>query len=230
MAKTNIIENLFSYIAIFSSFLPILLFVVKWKKCKASKPLWIIILYAFFIDFLVNYAVDFFSHKPVKVALYASFTFFEYLTFATFVFLHIKSKFFEKFMLFASIAFLLFIAIYYLTVKFKFIDSIPIGFETILIMIFCFYYLYQEMNDSSTLFIYNKFTFWIVIGMVLYLAGNFFIYIFAETLSRKEVREYWYITNIFSIVKNIFFSIAILIHTKPSKENLNYQLDLSQLN
>lgn len=231
MAKTNIIENLFSYLAIYSAFLPILFFVLNWKKCRELRPLWVIVLYAFFVDFLISYAVDFVPHKPLKISLYACFTFFEYLAFAYFIFLQVKRKAFKKFMLFASAVFLVFIISYYLTVKFRNIDSIPIGFETILILIYSFYYLYEEMNDSSTLFIYSKYTFWVIIGIVLYLAGSFFIYIFAGSfLTKAEIREYWFITNIFWIIKNVFFCIAILIHTKPSKNKLNYHLDLSSLN
>ncbi len=230
LAKTNIIENLFPYIAVYSSFLPIALFALNWKKCKDSRPLWVIILYAFFVDFLINYAVDFVPHSPVKRTLYASYTFFEFLAFAYFLFLHIKKKQFRDLITFASLGFLIFIVAYNLIVKYKFIDSIPIGVETILIMIFAFYYLYEELKDSSTLFIYSKPVFWIIFGIVIYLAGNFFIYIFAESLKRHEVQQYWYITNIFTIIKNIFFSIAILLHTKSPKQKHNYDIDLSSLN
>ena len=230
MAKTNIIENLFVYLAIFAPFVPILLFMFNWKGCKTSRPLWTIILYCFFVDFLISYAMGYAHHK-VKITLYAAFTFFEYLAFAYFIFLYIRKRAFKKLILFASLVFLAFIIVYYLTVPFNNIDSIPIGFETILVMIFSFYYLYEEMNNSSTLFIYSKPAFWIVIGIVLYLAGNFFIYIFAGSfLTKAEIRHYWFITNIFSIIKNVFFCIAILIHTKPTKNTLNYSLDLSSLN
>ena len=231
MAKTNIIENLFVYLAILTPFFPIFLFLINWKKCSSERSLWTIVLYGFFVDFLISYAMGFVAHKPLKITLYASFTFFEYLAFAYFLYLHIRKKSFKKFMLTASASFLVFIVVYYLTVRFRNIDSIPIGFETILILVFSFYYLYEQINDSSTLFIYSKYTFWVIIGIVLYLAGSFFIYIFAGSfLTKAEIKEYWYITNIFSVIKNVFFCIAILIHTKPSKNKLSYNFDLSSLN
>ena len=231
MAKTNIIENLFSYLAISSAFLPILIFVFHWHKCSPSRQLWIIVLYAFFVDFLLSYAVDFFPHKTVKITLYASYTFFEYIAFGYFLFLHIKNKKFKRTLLVVSGVFLFFLTIYDLTVKFRRIDSIPIGIEAILLILFSCYYLYEELLDSTTLFIYLKPTFWIVFGIILYLAGNFFIYIYAESLSRVEGEKYWYITNIFSIIKNIFFCIAILLHTKPPRHTVNYSnFDLSSLN
>ncbi|HEX2533784.1 MAG TPA: hypothetical protein VHK69_08615, partial [Chitinophagaceae bacterium] len=72
-------------------------------------------------------------------------------------------------------------------------------------------------NDTSTLFIYSKFTFWIVLGIIMYLAGSFFIYIFAA--QRPETRDYWYLTNVFSIFKSILFTIAFIIHGITQKKN-----------
>ena len=175
--------------------------------------------------------MGFVAHKPLKIRLYQSFTFFEYISFACFLYLSIKNRTFKKYIFFSAVVFSLFIIIYYLIVKFKRIDSVPIGIESILIIIFCFYFLYEETNDTTTLFIYNKASFWITLGIVLYLAGSFFIYIFASNISTKELSKYWFVTNILSIVKNIFFTIAIYIHSRPpSKEHFKYDLELGQLN
>jgi hypothetical protein len=228
--KTKTIENLFVYLAILAPFVPILFFFLNWKKTRLSKALWVIILYCFLIDFLVNFIIGELGHNPIKKSFYAAFTFFEYMSFAYFMFLQIKNKKFKKYMTYLSIFFCFFIIIYYLTVKFKTIDSIPIGIETILIIVFAFYYLYEEMNDTTTLFIYNKPSFWIILGIVLYLAGSFFIYIFAGYLKQEELDKYWQITNFFSILKHVFFCIAIYNHSKPSKGNLNYSEDVSSLN
>jgi hypothetical protein len=170
------------------------------------------------------------QHDPLRVTLYACFTFFEYVLFSFYLFLHIKNRGFKRFIIATSIPFCLFIVIYYLTVHYIVIDSVAIGIETILILIFSFYYLYTEMNDTSTLFIYNKPAFWIILGMVLPLAGSFFIFIAADFLPRKEVEKYWSVTNVLTICKYIFFSIAILVHSRPNKEDLNYNVELSSLN
>ena len=86
----------------------------------------------------------------------------------------------------------------------------PIGFETILILIFSFYYLYEQMNDNQNLFIYSNYSFWVILGFMIYLAGSFFIYIFAN--QTQEAIKYWYFTNIFSILKDLFFIIALLLN------------------
>jgi hypothetical protein len=123
-----------------------------------------------------------------------------------------------------SILFTFFIITYNLLTHVKAIDSIPIGVECILILIFSFFYLYEQMKDTDSLFIYSTTPFWIILAMMLYLAGSFFIYIYASQLPHKDVAKYWVLTNIFSILKNIFFSIAILVNAYQLAKKPNYNL------
>lgn len=165
--------------------------------------------------------------------LYESFTAIEYLLFAGFLHVNTKSRSAKNLLVILSLSFTIFFFVYTYAFpkEFRYIDSVPIGIETILILIFSFFYLYEQINDTTTLFLYNRYTFWVILGMVLYLAGSFFIYIFTNFLTPKEVLKYWPITNFVSILKNIFFCIAIYINAQPKKEDHLYQnLDLSHLN
>jgi hypothetical protein len=155
----------------------------------------------------------------------------EYSLFAGFIYHQLKNKNAKRILSVSILLFTIFLSLFTIFFKGKtFIDSIPIGVETILILAFGFYFLYEQTNDTTTLFIYNKPAFWVIFGMILYLAGSFFIYIFANYTTRTVIEPYWFITNIASIVKNIFFCIAIYINAKPSKESIKYNLELSQLN
>ncbi len=91
------------------------------------------------------------------------------------------------------------------------LDSVPIAIETIAIFLFSFFYFYEQISDTENLFVYNQPSFWAVLGILIYLAGSFFVYISANSLTIKQLQEYWVITNIASIVKNIFFVIAIYL-------------------
>jgi hypothetical protein len=66
--------------------------------------------------------------------------------------------------------------------------------------------------------------------MVLYLSGSFFIYIFADSLSREEVHKYWIVTNVLSILKNVFFAIGIIVNSKPPKRLPSSDFEFSSLN
>jgi hypothetical protein len=163
--------------------------------------------------------------------LYEVFTVMEFALFISFLHFHTKNTRARKILIYTGICFTIFyFSFTALAGEDVPIDSIQIGIETIIILVFSYYYLYERMNDTNTLFIYNTYQFWVVIGMVLYLSGSFFVYIFTNYLSIEEIKKFWVITNIFSILKSILFTVAILIHAKPTRNTLNSDLELSSLN
>jgi hypothetical protein len=229
LAKTKTIENLFNYLASYSAFLPVIFFLLFRKKCRKERVLWIILIYSIY-NYLTDIGLLYLNHNPSRIFLYSSFTFFEYSLFASIFYLVIKKNSFKKFIIAASILFSIFIISYNLYVKIKFLDSIPIGVEAILILIFSFYYLYEQMQDAENLFVYSRYLFWIVLGMMLYLAGSFFIYIYTSQLPPSQIAHYWIFTNIFSILKNVFFSLGIIVYkSQATKQNIR-QYNLSLLN
>jgi hypothetical protein len=73
------------------------------------------------------------------------------------------------------------------------------------------------MSDLSNEFIYNKFAFWIITGFLIYLAGSFFIYVFAAQVDKEILQEYWFLTNAFYSLKNIIFALGYLVVIKKIK-------------
>jgi hypothetical protein len=190
-----------------------------------------VIIFAYSIyDFLTNIALLYLDRNPTTIFLYSSFTFFEYSLFAAILYMIIKNRFFKKMIITISILFTIFLILYDLIGKVKVIDSIPIGIEAILILIYSFYYLFEQMKDTENLFIYSRYPFWLVIAMMLYLAGSFFIYIYASQLGDKEVERYWIFTNIFCIIKNILFTFAIVLNNKQSVEKKHNRYPSFQMN
>jgi len=212
---TETIESLFIYLLFITDFFIIALFLFFFKIAKKEKPLVLIVIYCI-IDFIVNFILEFAPINNIYL-LYSFFTLAEYLIFAFFLSLVIKSKGFKKIIVSCSLAFCAFLIIYTYTTTIRTLDSIPIGIETILILIYSFYYLYEQINDTNNLFIYNTYPFWVVTGIMIYLAGSFFIYVFASHVNKETLMKYWFLTNVFYVVKNILFAIAILIHVKQSK-------------
>jgi membrane-bound ClpP family serine protease len=117
-----------------------------------------------------------------------------------------------------SVLFFLFLIYFYISSHFSRIDSIPIGIESIIIISFAFYFFYEKIKNPSVSFIYNDYRFWILIGMIIYLAGSFFIYIYGEQLDEAAWRKFRYLTYVFYILRALFFLIAILIFVKSPKE------------
>jgi hypothetical protein len=211
---TKTIENLFSYLSAGSDFLIVLLFFLYFKKVRIKRTLWTIFFYCF-ASLILNYIGE---QVPIKFEFifYTAFTLVEYLIFSFFLWVCIANSFFKKAILYTSIIFIAFVISYLIIVKHQKIDSIAIGIETILILVYSFYYLYEQMNKTENLFIYNTFEFWVIFGMLIYLAGSFFIYIYANQLDPIFMRKYWFLTNIFYIVKNILFAIGIFTYIKKA--------------
>jgi hypothetical protein len=144
--------------------------------------------------------------------------------FTSFLWIGIKSKNLKKIISLLSITFIVFIGTYLIIARHQKIDSISIGIETILILVYSFYYLYEQMNNTDNLFIYNKYEFWVIIGFLIYLAGSFFIYIYANQLDPKFIYNYWFLTNIFYIIKNVLFAIGIHTYVKNDRKNMSIKI------
>lgn len=211
---TKTIENLFWYLHHFSNIVTLLFFIFFIKRTKKEKGLVAISIYCL-IDLLIN-SSTFFLHRKTLFYVGAFFTFVEYSIFTFFLWLNIENRRFKKFVVISSIIFVLSATVYNIRTNFLNIDSVPIGIETILILIFSFYYLYEQMNDTETLFIYTRYQFWIIIGFMIYLAGSFFVYIYASQIDPDLLKQYWFLTNIFYVFMNSFFVIGILVSRKKS--------------
>ena len=219
MAKT--IENLFVYLVFITDILVLLFFIINYSNCKKHKTIIAIVSYCT-LDILVNLIAEFSSSNRLVYISYAFFTAYEYSVFAFILSINIKNKIFKKVITAVSFVFILFLFGYYSTSNPRSIDSIPIGIETILIIMYSFYYLYEQMNNTNELFIYSKYQFWIIVGIMLYLAGSFFIYIFANQVDRVMLDNFWFLTMVFYVIKNIFFCIGIynVINIKNKKNKI----------
>ncbi len=155
------------------------------------------------------------SYREIQQALY---TFLEYSIFTYILWNAIKNKKFRKIILFLSLCFICFLIVFFVKAKPGRIDSIPVGVETILVFLFSFFYFKQIFNYNVTHYKYNDPNFLLVVGILLYLGSSFFFNILANNLS-EQLNEYWYLTYIPEIIKNILFAIAITNYKYILKEN-----------
>jgi hypothetical protein len=224
---TKTIENLFYFIDVFSVLLPISFFIVYWKASYSTIGLRILFFYS-----ALHLTINFFQFlDPQNAFLYALFTIVESVAFASFLYVQVRNLNIKKATLVTGALLVLFNIIYpFFSDESKLIDSIPIGIETIVILVFSYYFLYEKTNDTSTLYIYSTFPFWVVIGMVLYLSGSLFIYLFASSISHEEAKRYWVLTNFLGFLKNVFFTIGIILNSKPPKRMPPSDFEFSTLN
>lgn len=64
------------------------------------------------------------------------------------------------------------------------------------------------------MFIYNHFSFWIAVGIMIYLGGSFFFYILINNLNQSEVDKFGTMTYVAEIIKNLLFALSIYMYKK----------------
>lgn len=195
------------------------------NRRKANKVLIAVFAYCvifFFLllfdEYLSNY------HRRIYISVYTSL---EYFFFSFIIANLIQNTRFRKILIGLSICFYLFQLAYFFSAKFKPIDSVPIGVESILIFSFIIFLLIEEFQKSKTRYIYANAWFWIIIGIMFYLACSFFFNILAN-FDRKSIRPYWFLTYVFEIIKNVLFVIGIVLYSKKT-ENKSQQSPIPYL-
>lgn len=112
--------------------------------------------------------------------------------------------------------FTLFLIGFYTFGNIRSIDSIPIGIESIFLMIFILIYFYSELKNVSSQNIYDSYSFWIIIGILIYIGFTFFFNILANSLDRNFLGKYFFYSYLGDIIRNIFFGISVLFIAKTN--------------
>ena len=152
--------------------------------------------------------------KDIRKYIQAFYTFVEYSFFTYIFWLHIQKKAFKTLILIASVLFVAFQIFFVTTATFKRLDSIPIGIETILLFVYIFYFFYEFSKYMEDTFIYNHYTFWIAVGIMIYLGGSFFFYILINSLTLSEIEKFGTMTYVAEIIKNLLFAFSIFIYKR----------------
>ncbi len=92
-------------------------------------------------------------------------------------------------------------------------DSMPSGVTSLILLVYCISYLFERMKDPDSLFLYSSPVFWVVVATIIYSAGTFFPFIYAQSHMGEDqfVNEYDLIHDTLYIIKNLMFAVAMLI-------------------
>lgn len=204
-------------IFIYFDLLPILTAVFFIKKIK-EQSIWAIIIYCTY-SFINNQAIAYRgAHKLGYQNLYYYFTLFEYILFSFLLIKVINSKVAKKIIVFIAPLFTLFCIYFILRGNLTGFDSKQTSIECVIIIFGCLYYFYEQLVSPEVEFLYSNYKFWIIIALLIYLSGSFFIFVFAADLPKKDADSFWPIIYIAAIVRNILFAIAVYLSTRPQDE------------
>lgn len=218
--------NYFLYITHITGFLPLLVFLFNLKENR-NKPIRVIIYYIVYS--LINEGILAFLRsevykggKEIEAIIVASFTILEYFFFALFLYLSLNNNRNKKALQLGSIIFgisaiLNLYSNLHSSSKIEVFDTLTVSISAISLIVFCLVFLFEKIQKPEIGFIYAKKSFWIVIGIMIYFSGTFFLFLQYSELSEKEQENFWIINWFCIIIKNIFFAIAFYLQ----EENLN---------
>jgi len=197
-----------------SSLLPIVsFFFLKEKK----SGLWVIffyLIYSLFSDLFLNHIYDkiapFFGFRMFTIVEYSAVTYYFYQI--------LRNTTVRQIVPVISLLFVGYCIYDLISSKFSHFDSIPVAIEAILIIGFCIIVLFEKIKRIDTLFIYSTSDFWIVVSLLIYFAGTFFVFIYAQKYYGNEsfFMNYQVINSTFLILKNILLVIAFFMRERPS--------------
>jgi hypothetical protein len=171
---------------------------------------WVVIYSA--ISFLTDGLLQLSSNKSGYILLF-SFTLLEYALFAWMFYLMLSNPVNKRIVIVGSFAFLVMVSITLRNFGDLEFDNVNSGTEAILIIIYSILFFSEKLNIENLEPIFDSPSAFIVIGCLIYLAGNLFLFITSE----KQNTNLWILNSALNLVRNICFIIAIRKCTKPAK-------------
>lgn len=224
---TNVFVDLFFSIIIIFHSIPLLFFVLFSKQNKHALSIIIFsyCLYSLTIDIVRSFehSSTFISNLPfADFFLLSTYTIVEYILLASCIYILLRRKTLKRLILILSIIFLIVAItnlIQSLRVKSSDLDSIPIAVSSLILITGSILYFFESIQNPEIGFIYSKPGFWVVVGIMIYFSGTFFLFLQYDNLSKQEKDSFWIINIICFILKNIFFSISFIL--KPENQQIS---------
>lgn len=204
------------YLSIFLGIIPLLSIILIKRKNISFKLLLFYLLYSLISDLVLSKLSIKYFHS--EIYSFRLFTIVEYFSITYILFCQIERLAFRNFIKFSSVAFAIFLLVDIFTNPLNEFDSIPTGIESLLILITSLILLYEKIlksNDFFTAFV------WIAIGLILFFAGTFFLFIMSQNNYNNTDfnNTYGYIVAIFKILMYSFFLVGVISEIKTNKLN-----------
>lgn len=206
--------------------MPAVLFVSFFLKVKKQKSLWVIFIYSLFTLINELTLIRLTNSNPIlfsKIgsALWSIYTIVEYSLFSLVIYHTLKNKILKNIVVYCIPLFIVFTTIIYFISKSQkdSFDSISITVEYIILILFTLLYFYEEISIPKTTFIYASFQFWNIVGILIYSTGTFFLFMYSNSLGAEDWENWSIINYVFTLLKNLLFSIAIIVLAQNHKDD-----------
>lgn len=82
--------------------------------------------------------------------------------------------------------------------------------EEMAISLLCILYFYEQVNNPQITFLYDSKEFWIILSFFFYTTSTLFLFLFTNLLPVDKRQEFWTISMVGNITKNLLFIVAFI--------------------
>lgn len=168
------------------------------------------------VFFFMNWYYDEIKSYIGKRKYYFLYTLIEYSTLTYIFYYYLKYRWIRKSIFLLSLLFVSFLIIYFYYYNIKRLDSFPIGVESILLLIYVVLYFYFSLKEVTNETIIEKSSFWLALGVLVYIAFTFFFNILAGSINPEIGMKYFHYSYLGDILKNILFAVGIYYLSKEA--------------
>lgn len=141
-----------------------------------------------------------------------AFTIFEYILFTLLFYHFFQRAGYKRWVLVGSVIFVSTLIFELKKFGIVYYSRLNAGTAVLLIISYCLLLFHEWLMDDPMELIYKKAAFWITLGCLVYLSGNFFFFI---TVGKQWERN-WGMHAVCGLVKNLFFVTAIVLQGFPA--------------
>jgi len=207
-------DLLFDILEIFSPAIPLVTIAIKGFK----KSTWLILLIFYLVIYLILSAYAASLRPKNNIVVYIIISLFTFCFFALILEQFIRQKKFKiinRTVMIIAVLFLIINAIW--GEGLLIFNSYSSGLTNFILVSYCVYYYKLQLENSRIFFVEKQPSFWIVSGIFIYCAGNFFLFSMFNSLSRNNLVFAFYAWNIndfLILVMNIAFAKGIQCNLK----------------
>ena len=238
MVKSNNIENFLLYFAYFSEFIPLFI-VILFRKSIINNEYRVFFLYIVYEAFntLVGIIIKYYFQDPISyVYLLRIYNVVEFTLLLLFLYSCLnKNNKYNSYIKYLPILYLIFCLYDFIVSSKTVIGFRPVVVECIIMLLLIIYLFYDRIQNNFLTPLYQTRIFWIAVALLIYFAGNFFLFLYSSTIvvkNKEFIKEYTIVFSTIVILKNLFISISLLMKENSTSGISNLgnisELDIKQ--
>ena len=213
-----------------------LIFCIYFLKKINTKELKVFFVYSIFqalFAILCSLAIYAFKSFPSYILILRVHSVFEYFLISYFLYIVIRNSIVKKIILFLTIPYLILSIYDFYKYGNQAFSNDPSLVEFLVLILFIIFFLFEKMQYSIQVPVYQTINFWISVGLFVYFTGTFFYILLVKNTNNADIdlkKQLIIINSVVIIFKNIILGLSFLIKEDKSNDdnilNIASELDL----